>query len=290
VRFLNINVAPVDGHKLAGLAVVGDARVTLEALTVALEGHAADPSWTERAAAHSAAWDAEVTRLVTSGDRPLPSQAAVIGTVNEAVGPHSVVVNAAGSMPGDLHKLWRTQEPGGYHLEYGYSCMGYEIPAGIGVKLADPTREVVVLIGDGSWLMMPSELVTALQEGVKIIVVLVDNHGYASIGSLSRSLGSGGFGTQARYADDHREHAGATLAVDLAANAASLGAHVVRAGTVADLRDALVEARATDRATVITVETTRASACRATAGGTCRSRRSRRWLTCRPHARPTMTP
>ena len=243
VRFVNVNVAASDGHKLAGLPLVGDARATLEALTEALAGHAAVASWTARAAAHNEAWDLEVERLVTAGHGPLPSQAEVIGVVNAGVGTHSVVVNAAGSLPGDLHKLWRTREPGGYHLEYGYSCMGYEVPAGIGVKLADPSREVVVMVGDGSWLMMPSELVTALQEGVKLIVVLVDNRGYASIGSLSRSLGSGGFGTQA------------TVTVDLAANAASLGAHVIPARTVDDLRTALGEARSADRATVITVET-----------------------------------
>jgi 3D-(3,5/4)-trihydroxycyclohexane-1,2-dione acylhydrolase (decyclizing) len=167
----------------------------------------------------------------------------VIGAVNAASRPQDVVVCAAGSMPGDLHKLWRTRDPKGYHVEYGYSCMGYEIPGGLGVKLAAPERDVYVLVGDGSYLMLPGELVTAVELGVELTIVLVDNRGYASIGSLSRSLGTDGFGTAL------------TAEVDLAANAASLGANVVRADTLAELRDAL--ARATG-VTVIVVSTDRA--------------------------------
>jgi 3D-(3,5/4)-trihydroxycyclohexane-1,2-dione acylhydrolase (decyclizing) len=254
VRFVNVNVTAYDAHKQAGLPLVGDARVTLEALTAALAGHRADEAWTARAAALAARWDAEVSRVYAAGNGDRPTQAQVLGAVNAALGPRDVVVNAAGSMPGDLHKLWRTRDPKGYHLEYGYSCMGYEVAGGLGVKLADPTREVVVLVGDGSWLMMPSELVTALQEGVKLVVVLVDNGGYASIGALSRSLGSGGFGTQARYADAGPRR-GEPLGVDLAANAESLGARVVRARSAEDVRRALDEALAGTETTVVAVTT-----------------------------------
>ena len=196
VRFVNINVASLDAAKHSGLALLADARLALEALQDALAGHRVDEAWSRRAAEESAAWGREVERLVHAGHTPLPSQAEVIGAVNAAAGPADVVVCAAGSMPGDLHKLWRARDPKGYHVEYGYSCMGYEIPGGIGVKLAAPEREVFVMIGDGSYLMLPGELVTAVAEGVKLVVVLVQNHGYASIGALSRSVGSAGFGTR----------------------------------------------------------------------------------------------
>ncbi|MGH9169036.1 MAG: thiamine pyrophosphate-dependent enzyme, partial [Acidimicrobiia bacterium] len=165
------------------------------------------------------------------------------------------VVCAAGSLPGDLHKLWRTRDPKGYHLEYGYSCMGYEVAGGLGVKMAAPEREVYVMVGDGSWLMMSSEIVTSLQEGYKLIVVLIDNHGFSSIAGLSESVGSEGFGTSHRYRTDDGNLAGEYLPIDLAANAASLGAEVIPAKTVADLRQALVQAKQADRTTVITIET-----------------------------------
>ena len=180
----------------------------------------------------------------------------MIGAVNDASGPRDVVVCAAGSMPGDLHKLWRTRDAKGYHVEYGYSCMGYEIAGGLGVKMAAPDREVYVMVGDGSYLMLSSELVTAVQEGIKLIVVLVQNHGFQSIGSLSRSVGVQGFGTRYRYRDPESGRLdGEFLPVDLAANAASLGASVLRAGSVAELSTALAAARAADRTTVIHVET-----------------------------------
>jgi 3D-(3,5/4)-trihydroxycyclohexane-1,2-dione acylhydrolase (decyclizing) len=174
----------------------------------------------------------------------------VIGAVNRLSGPRDVVVCAAGSMPGDLHKLWRTRDPKGYHVEYGFSCMGYEIAGGLGVKLAAPDREVFVMVGDGSYLMMSSELVTAIQEGVKLVVVLVQNHGYQSIGALSESVGSQRFGTKYRFrgTDD-------TLPVDLAQNAAGLGARVFDVSSVADLEDALREAIAADTTCVIQVHT-----------------------------------
>jgi 3D-(3,5/4)-trihydroxycyclohexane-1,2-dione acylhydrolase (decyclizing) len=256
VRFVNLNVAPVDAFKQSGLPLVADARLGLEALHGALDGWSADPAHTERARALAAEWDATVERAYTLGHGPLPAQSEVIGAVNRVSEPRDVVVCAAGSMPGDLHKLWRTRDPKGYHVEYGYSCMGYEIAGGLGVKMADPEREVFVLVGDGSYLMMAQELVTAVQEGVKLNVVLVQNHGFASIGALSESLGSQRFGTRYR-ARNPRTGAldGDLLPVDLAANAASLGADVRRATTIEELEAALREARASDRCTVIEVQT-----------------------------------
>jgi 3D-(3,5/4)-trihydroxycyclohexane-1,2-dione acylhydrolase (decyclizing) len=236
-----LNVASFDAHKLGALPLVGDARAGLEALSDALAGHRVDAAHAEAAARLNREWDAEVARLYAGEDGP-PTQAQVIGAVNDSAEPRDVVVCAAGSMPGDLHKLWRTRDPKGYHVEYGYSCMGYEVAGGLGVKMADPGREVLVMVGDGSWLMMSSEIATSIQEGVRLTVVLVDNRGFGSIGGLSRSLGSDGFGTAYNRP------------VDLAANARSLGAHGVRAETIADLRGALAEARAADRTTVIVVE------------------------------------
>src|SRR3954449_4013461 len=164
-----------------------------------LDGWRAPAAHTERATELAAEWDATVERAYSLGHGPLPAQSEVIGVVNRVSGPRDVVVCAAGSMPGDLHKLWRTRDPKGYHVEYGYSCMGYEIAGGLGAKMAAPDREVFVLVGDGSYLMMAQELVTAVQEGVKLVVVLVQNHGFASIGSLSEELGSQRFGTKYRY-------------------------------------------------------------------------------------------
>ncbi len=257
VRFLNVNVAELDAGKHAGLPVLGDARATLELLREALAGWRADAAWTERAARYGREWDGEVARLYALGHGPLPSQGEVIGAVNDAAGPRDVVVCAAGSLPGDLHKLWRTRDPRGYHLEYGYSGMGYEIAGALGVKRAAPDREVFAMVGDGSWLMMSSELVTALQEGVKLVVVLIDNVGYASIGGLSESLGGAGFGTRYRRrgADGAMTHE--PLRVDFVANARSLGVHTVSARTIADLRRALADARASVESTVIVIETDR---------------------------------
>jgi 3D-(3,5/4)-trihydroxycyclohexane-1,2-dione acylhydrolase (decyclizing) len=262
VRFVNVNVAELDASKLAGLPLVGDARATLEHLADLLEGYAVDDGYRDEAAALAREWDAEVTRLYGLGHGPLPAQSEVIGAVNDAVAPTDVVVCAAGSMPGDLHKLWRTRDPKGYHVEYGFSCMGYEIAGGLGVKLAAPEREVYVLVGDGSYLMMPSEIVTSVQEGLKLVIVLVDNQGYASIGALSRSLGTDGFGTLYRYRRDGSlgtddNDPGAFLPVDLAANAASLGAKVIRAETVPELRAALESARLETGTVVIAVSTDR---------------------------------
>jgi 3D-(3,5/4)-trihydroxycyclohexane-1,2-dione acylhydrolase (decyclizing) len=263
VHFVNVNVADFDAAKHAGLQLVGDARATLERLTYLVDGFAVDDGYREQAAALNAEWDAEVERLYALGHEPLPAQSEVIGVVNSFSQPTDVVVCAAGSMPGDLHKLWRTRDPKGYHIEYGYSCMGYEIAGGLGVKMAAPERDVYVLVGDGSYLMLSSEIVTSIQEGYKLTIVLVDNHGFNSIGGLSRSLGTDGFGTQYRYRRngsiglDSEESPAPVLPVDLAANAESLGAHVIRAGTVDELRTALREAAGVDRTVVIAVEVDR---------------------------------
>jgi 3D-(3,5/4)-trihydroxycyclohexane-1,2-dione acylhydrolase (decyclizing) len=267
VRFVNVNVAAFDAGKHAGLPLVADARVVLEQLGEALAGHRADGDWERRAGEESAAFARTVSELVAP--RGSLHQAAVIGAVNDAAGETGVVVCAAGSMPGDLHKLWRARDPGGkgYHVEYGYSCMGYEIPGGMGVKLAAPERQVFVMVGDGSYLMGPGELVTAVAERIPIVLVLVDNHGYASIGALSRSVGGAGFGTHYAEANgslpvDAPDGAGPLeplqpLPVDLAANAESLGLRVIRARDAGELRAALDSVRGADAPVAIHVEVDR---------------------------------
>ena len=256
VRFVNINVAELDGHKLSGLAMVADAREALRALTTDLSGWRADPAYTLRASELARAWDGEVAAAYDlEGDADAaPRQSQVIGAVNDLSGARDVVVCAAGSMPGDLHKMWRTRDVKGYQVEYGYSCMGFEIAGGLGVKMAAPDREVIVMVGDGSYLMMAQELVTAIQEGIKLVVVLVENHGFASIGSLSETVGVPGFGTSYRYRGESGRLDGDLLPVDLAANAASLGAQVLRADTLGAFRQCLSRALASTRTTVVHVE------------------------------------
>jgi len=269
VRFINVNVAAFDAAKHSGLPVEADARVALDALREALAGWRADAAWSARATDEARAFGEEVARLVAPTEG-LPHQAAVIGAINDAAGETGVVVCAAGSAPGDLHKLWRARDPEGkgYHVEYGYSCMGYEIPGGMGVKLAAPERDVFVLVGDGSYLMMPGDLATAVAEGIGIVAVIVDNGGYASIGALSRSLGSAGFGTHYRRAEnggpplDAADASGPAAPlrashVDLAANAESLGLRVLRVKTILELRDALDEARRDDGPVAVHIEVDR---------------------------------
>ena len=255
VRFVNINTAEFDAHKVSALPVVADARVALEQLTDALADYRVAADYASKAAALKAEWEAEVERLFHLNNPGRPAQSEIIGAMWEASGPRDVLLSAAGSHPGDLHKLWRTSTPNGYHMEYGYSCMSYEIPGALGAKLADPTREVYVFLGDGTYLMMPTEIVTSVQEGIKIIVVLVDNHGFASIGGLSRSLGQGGFGTKYRLrSKESGQLDGDCLSIDYVANARSLGAHAVKAGSLAELKEALETAKGLDRTSVIVVE------------------------------------
>lgn len=255
VRFVNINIAAFDAAKHAGTQLVGDARETLNELAEALQGWSVASAYGELVHRLRDEWNKVVDSAYGTPHAPLPAQTEVIGAVNEAVATRDVVVCAAGSMPGDLHKLWRTRDPKGYHVEYGYSCMGYEIAGGLGVKMADPSREVFVLVGDGSYLMMSQELVTAVQEGVKLIVVIVQNHGFASIGRLSESVGSQRFGTSYRYRGADGRLDGDVLPVDLADNAASLGATVLRAASIDDFRRAIQEAKSADSTTVIHIET-----------------------------------
>jgi 3D-(3,5/4)-trihydroxycyclohexane-1,2-dione acylhydrolase (decyclizing) len=254
VRFININVAPMDAFKHAAIPVVADARTALEQLTRTLEGFRTSSAYAEQIARLRQEWNTEAGSLIAPQGGDLLTQAEVIGIVNDTSAPKDVVVCAAGSLPGELHKLWRSRDPKGYHLEYGYSCMGYEIAGGLGVKMADPDRGVYVMVGDGSYLMMAQEIVTSVQEGYKLIIVLVDSGGFASIGALSRSLGSGGFGTSYRYRDQStRRLDGPLLPVDLAANADSLGARVFRASDRPSLERALDQARSADRTAVVYV-------------------------------------
>jgi 3D-(3,5/4)-trihydroxycyclohexane-1,2-dione acylhydrolase (decyclizing) len=256
VRFISCNIARLDAVKHASMAIVADARTALERLAAVLEGWSVDDAYRDEARALAAEWDASVERAYHLEHRPLPAQSEVIGVVNEMSRPTDVVVCASGSMPGDLHKLWRTRDPKGYHVEYGYSCMGYEIAGGFGVKLAAPERDVYVMVGDGSYLMMAQELITAVQEGVKLTIVLVENHGFASIGALSSSVGSQRFGTAYRFRNEQTGRLdGPFLPVDLAANAESLGVEVHRARSVAELRTALLAARTSSRPTLVHIET-----------------------------------
>jgi 3D-(3,5/4)-trihydroxycyclohexane-1,2-dione acylhydrolase (decyclizing) len=258
VRFININVAEFDAFKHFAIPLTADARAALEELTAALSDFRVDDSYRTRTAELQIAWEAEVDRLFHLDNQPLPAQSEVIGAIWESAEPRDVLVSAAGSHPGDFHKLWRTHTPNSYHMEYGYSCMGYEIPGAMGVKSADPSREVYVFVGDGTYLMNPSEIVTALQEGIKLIIIVADNHGFASIGGLSQSVGSGGFGTRYRArSEGSGQLDGDYLRVDYAANARSLGAEAVCVSNIADFKEALQAARKSESTTVVVVETER---------------------------------
>ena len=253
VRFINVNVSAFDAGKHQALALVGDARATLDEWLPLMAGWGTPAEYRERIAREQAGWATETERICASTGTCM-SQAEVIRVLNEFTGPRDVIVNAAGSLPGDLHKLWRARDPKQYHLEYGYSCMGYEIAAGLGVKMAAPDREVYVLVGDGSYLMLAQEIATSIQEGVRLTILILDNSGFASIGGLSRSVGCTGFLTEYRARDVETGGLdGALLPVDFAANAASLGARALTASTPAGLRDALDDARRADRTTAIVI-------------------------------------
>jgi 3D-(3,5/4)-trihydroxycyclohexane-1,2-dione acylhydrolase (decyclizing) len=254
VRFININVSEFDAGKQSALPLVSDAQVTLAELACALRGVTVGASYAARIKDYRAGWEREVDRLYRRNLSPPISQSEVIGIVNEVSGPRDVLVCAAGSMPGDLHKLWRTRDPKGYHVEYGYSCMGYEISGGLGVKMAAPEREVYVMVGDGSYLMMAQEIVTALQEHCKLTIVIIDNHGFSSIGGLSRACGNQGMGTEYRYRSNGKL-GGDRIPVDFVANARSLGADAVRAKTADEFRQALVAAKNSSKTSVVVIET-----------------------------------
>jgi 3D-(3,5/4)-trihydroxycyclohexane-1,2-dione acylhydrolase (decyclizing) len=256
VKFINVNIAEFDSFKHAAFALTGDAKACLEELTVLLKDYKVDGEYRSRVALMNADWDLQVTKFYkVSGESPV-HQGEVVGAVNDFAGPRDVVLCAAGSLPGDLHKLWRTQDPKGFHLEYGYSTMGYEIAAGIGAKMACPDREIYVMVGDGNYLMMNNEIVTAIQEGIKFTIILLNNNGFASIGGLSQSIGSQRFGTKYRYREESTGLlTGDILPVDFAQNARSLGAYVIETNSIESLKGALAEAKLRTETTVITIET-----------------------------------
>ncbi|MGW8986471.1 3D-(3,5/4)-trihydroxycyclohexane-1,2-dione acylhydrolase (decyclizing) [Streptomyces parvus] len=262
VRFLHLNITAFDAHKLAALPLVADARAGLEAFTAALagRGYRVDPAYETEYTGAKEAWEERVeASFATPDPTARPTQTQVLGLLDDLVTEEDILINAAGSLPGDLHKLWRTRSRDQYHVEYGYSCMGYEIPAAIGVLLAtgtgQRTRPVWALVGDGTYLMNPTEIVTAAQENLPLKLLILQNHGYASIGGLSESVGAERFGTAYRHRDADGGFTGPPLPVDLAANAASLGLRVLRATTVDDLRKALSEARDAEGPTCVYVET-----------------------------------
>ena len=254
VRFVNVNITEFDAGKHQALPLVGDARATLDEWLPLMQGWQTSAAYRERVSREKAAWEGEVERIYAGSGTSTLSQGEVIGILNEFTGPRDVILNAAGSLPGDLHKLWRARDPKQYHLEYGYSCMGYEIAAGLGVKMAAPDRDVYVLVGDGSYLMLAQEIVTSIQEGVRLTILILDNQGFASIGGLSQAVGCSGFLTRYRQRDrDTGQLEGDLLAVDFAANAESLGARAIRACTAAAVRAALETARSADRTTAIVI-------------------------------------
>ena len=256
VRFVNLNVLAFDAAKNSAEMVVADARAALVALTTELGGYRVAGSYSRQVAALVADWARVTDECFHRDNLPRPAQTEVFGALNELMGDDDIVINAAGSMPGDLQALWRARSPGQYHLEYGYSCMGYEIPAAMGAKLAAPDCEVVAIVGDGSYQMAPQEVATIVSENLKVIIVLLQNHGFASIGGLSQSLGSQRFGTSYRMRDEGSDRLdGGYVSLDLPANARSFGADVLVVHTIEQFRDAYAAAAASTRTTLIYVET-----------------------------------
>ena len=258
VKFININVNEFDAYKHHALALTGDAKVTLDELLFLLNDYHVEEAYRQRISGMSKAWDDEVTQIYAEGNGTVPpiDQAVVIGTLNSFMNKEDIMINASGSAPGDLHKLWRATNPKNFHLEYGYSTMGYEIAAGLGAKMAAPEREIYVICGDGGYLMNNHEIITSIQEGHRFTILLLNNNGYASIGGLSESIGSERFGTKYLYRDDKSgQLSGEILPVDLAKNAESLGAVVIKATDAASLNAALASAKQQQRTTVIYIET-----------------------------------
>ncbi|MEM9142262.1 MAG: 3D-(3,5/4)-trihydroxycyclohexane-1,2-dione acylhydrolase (decyclizing) [Bacteroidota bacterium] len=258
VQFININITEFDSFKHGAIPLVGDAKAILEEMESRLSGFSVSKAYRERISDFNTSWDAYVSQVYAEKNENPAFQGEVIGAVNSFSEANDIMICAAGSLPGDLHKLWRTRNPKGFHLEYGYSCMGYEIAGGLGAKMARPESEIYILVGDGSYLMMSQEIVTAIQERQKLTIVLLNNDGYSSIGGLSASLGSEGFGTYYRYRDEGTNQLdGGLLPVDYAANAASMGAHVIKAANVAELKLALKTAKTIEHTTLIYIEVDR---------------------------------
>ena len=256
VRFVAVNIASYDAHKAGSVPLIGDADATLRALFERLEsaGYGTAATYGDEVEQLKHEWDGAVDSLRAVSDASNLTQANVIGIVNDASEPQDVVVCAAGGLPGDLLKLWRPVDPKGYHLEYGYSCMGYEIAGGLGVKLADPGREVFVMVGDGSYLMLHTEIVTSIQEGKKLVIVLLDNSGFGCIRGLQMANGTDSFGNELRFRDEASGRIdGPVVPVDFAKNAEGLGAIGITATNERELRDALDKARSNDRTTLISV-------------------------------------
>lgn len=261
VQFININIAEFDSFKHSALPLVGDAKVILEAIDAALSDYSVSDKYRQKIQEFNKSWDNFVSQIYTQKNESPAFQGEVIGAVNSFATDKDIVLCAAGSLPGDLHKLWRTLHPKGFHLEYGYSCMGYEIAGGLGAKLANPDGEVYVMVGDGSYLMMAQEIVTSIQEKQKITIILLNNDGYSSIGSLSDAVGSEGFGTYYRYRNDETQQLdGGLLPIDYAANAASLGAYVIKTSNVKELKEALIKAKTIDRTVLIYIDVDRKKA------------------------------
>jgi 3D-(3,5/4)-trihydroxycyclohexane-1,2-dione acylhydrolase (decyclizing) len=250
-RLIQLNVQAYDAGKHGAVPLVGDARRTLAELDRALGEYRSPAAWRARVAEVLGDWRAAVDAATAPGNAELPSDAQVIGAVNRAVGADAIIVCAAGGLPGELHKLWRASQPFGYHLEYGFSCMGYEIAGGLGVKMAHPGREVIVMVGDGSYLMMNSELQTSVMMGLKLVVVVLDNRGFGCINRLQLQCGGASFNNLIVDVDGRASDAW----VDFVAHARSLGCQAEKAGSVAELEHAMLRARAAERTAVVVIET-----------------------------------
>lgn len=243
VKFLSINLNHNDGSKHGALSLIGDVKATLLALILGLKGHKISTEYERNILALAETWQKTRGGIVELSDDTSLTQGQVIGLLNSKIAPESVIVHAAGGLPGDLHKLWQTTSEGNYHSEYGYSCMGYEIAGALGVKMADPKREVYAVLGDGSYLMLNHEIVTSIQEGIKITVILLDNHGYQCIHGLQKSCGSKSFGNEFRHRDQRNKKLdGEPLSIDFILNAQSLGAETFKATDERSLIDALERA------------------------------------------------
>ena len=258
VKFININITEFDSFKHGALPLVGDAKAILEIINTKLGDFKVTDDYRKKVEQFNTSWDDYVSEMYAEKNIIPAFQGEVIGAINTFSDADDIMICAAGSLPGDLHKLWRTRNPKGFHLEYGYSCMGYEIAGGLGAKMARPESEVYVLVGDGSYLMMAQEIVTSVQEKQKLTIVLLNNDGYASIGGLSASLGSEGFGTYYRYrSEETNQLDGGLLPIDYAANAASMGAYVIKTTNVTELKAALEKAKTIDHTTLIYIEVDR---------------------------------